>query len=74
MDVTKTLHRRYKDVTQTLQGPYCKVLIKFVQMLAKYDQHDQIHVEIFQELHFLRIKSPTPSLTWDLGWGDYDKS
>ena len=58
-DVTRTLEGRYKDITQMLQGHYCQILTKYDQILVKYYQNDQIHVENFQERHFLGIKKTT---------------
>ena len=39
-----------------LQGHYCQLLTKHEQIVTKYYQNDQIHVEKIQERHFLRIK------------------
>ena len=58
-DIRRTLHGRYKDITQMLQGHYCQILTKYDQILVKYYQNDQIHVENFQERHFFRIKKTT---------------
>ena len=55
MDVTgrlQTLQGRYTDVTRTL-------LPNIDQIVTKYYQNDQIHVEKIQERHFLRIKKAT---------------
>ena len=51
-NVTRTLHRCYKDII-------AKILIKYDQIVTKYYQNDQIHLEKIQERHFLRIKKTT---------------
>ena len=38
-------------------------------MLNKYDNHNQIHVGINQERHFLRISKTTPSDARERGFG-----
>ena len=36
-----------------------QIFTKYDQILTKYDKNDQIHVEKFQERHFLGIKKTT---------------
>ena len=38
---------------------FTKYSLNVDQILTKYDKNDQIHVEIFQERHFLGIKKTT---------------
>ena len=70
-DVTRMLQGRYKDATQTLQGHYRQILSTYHQIITKYAQIDQMHVEHFQERHFLTIKKSMPRTTQGLGWGDW---
>ena len=48
----KTLHRRYKDVTQTIHRLYCQILIKFDKIFTQIINHHKKNVGNFQERHF----------------------
>ena len=39
-----------------LQGHYWQILTKYDQLVTKYYQNDQIHLEKIQERNFVRIK------------------
>ena len=54
-DVTHNLQGRYTDVIMTSQGPCCKILIGIDQISTPNLNSDNIHVDKFQECHFLRI-------------------
>jgi hypothetical protein len=43
--MTRMRQGRYKAVALTLQGHYCQTLNKYDQILIKYYQTDQMHVE-----------------------------
>ena len=40
---------------------FTTLFLKYYQNFTEYDQHHKLHVEHFQQRHFLRIKKATPN-------------